>query len=571
MMRLAFALLLVLTFLTCQGTSQEYLDEEGVVDTNDELALESESYEEEVGEDLGKQLGEVEELDVGIKQNKKLSHCEVTRTFAATHRHICALKEDQTVLCTGRDMTKDSKPIPPPAGTKFQMIAAGWNNFCGVTVEGEIKCWGHSHGGNADVNDCYGATLDPAKIPKDKDFVKVDLNICMACGLKKDNSIKCWHSTTKKEVKNIKVPTEKIYIDIATTHDAFCGITKDGGIKCTGYNHDHGTVINIKGNFVSIQMGHANGLALRADGTLYFWGKQNYGSNNIPVGLRNVKEISMKYYTPCALLMDNSFKCWGRNNVGQLTGLPADKKYKAVFANYNVCYLSLENKLKCTGHNADNQLSINDEKETWSEGGSTCPLPQYLETGPGKCSDWQQHGPKQLVQTIDECRDTCFTFSREAYFAIQVEDSKKYCICYGDCDERTAQPGWTVYEVLSDKVSQLIMEKDVDLSKRGDHVTACDVRMDRCEKKMAFVKQLEKNTDEQRWKKAEVKFPTPPITAAAEAAVANAVTPEPSCGGNFMGKIGFLMIGSVLGGSLVMFLGATNNKRGDSMPLMENI
>jgi len=230
--------------------------------------------------------------------------------------------------------------------------------------------------------------------------------------------------------------------------------------------------------------------------------------------------------------------------------------------------MSKDNVLQCRGHNGHGEHAVNVAKTKWDDAASNCVAPAYLTVGPGKCPDWEQHGPQTEVKSIDACRDLCYKYSAETYFTIHKEGGKNQCICYADCDgnERTPAAGYTVYEVLSTKVADLLLAKDTLLSKREDHVQNCNALTDMYKARLDFIKKEEQDQNKQRWKMAEVKHPKPKTQTAVGESVTTPLAP--TCGGSSMERMGFLMLGGVLG-SIAMFMTTKQDKFGDSMPLIE--
>ena len=126
------------------------------------------------------------------------------------------------------------------------------------------------------------------------------------------------------------------------------------------------------------KVGHT--CAVLDNGSALCWGKNNVGqlgngisgfNSPIPVavnGLGPVKSISVGTFHTCAILSDDSLKCWGRNVNGQLgngsnidaltpvsvSGLSAVKAISLGF-DYS-CALLSDQSAKCWGSNSHGQL-----------------------------------------------------------------------------------------------------------------------------------------------------------------------------------------------------------------------
>ena len=157
-------------------------------------------------------------------------------------------------------------------------------------------------------------------------------------------------------------------VDIMASYDAFCARFADAQLKCWGYNGYGGLAL---GDAIS-RGNDANEMGV----LLPF---VNLGSN------RSVKSIPLQMATNngfCAVLDDNSMRCWGRNLAGQLglgdlvsrgdqvnetgngtvpvdlgAGLYAKSLARGI---QHSCALLNDNTVKCWGDNAYGQLGIGD-------------------------------------------------------------------------------------------------------------------------------------------------------------------------------------------------------------------
>ena len=128
-------------------------------------------------------------------------------------------------------------------------------------------------------------------------------------------------------------------------------------------------------NAVSVSVGDSMACAVLNDGKLKCWGNGSYlgigstgGSTRIPMEVdlgsgRTAKSVSIGKGFACVILDDDTLKCWGANNYGQLgvgdtttrdaptvVNLGSGRTAKAVVcAEYNTCVLMDDNNIKCWG------------------------------------------------------------------------------------------------------------------------------------------------------------------------------------------------------------------------------
>ena len=92
--------------------------------------------------------------------------------------HICALREDGSVLCQGSN--DHFQATPPP--TKFAQIAAGWRHSCGITHASLIECWGSGRVGSP------GERL----VAPDGEFAAITIGWRDSCALRPNGRAACW-------------------------------------------------------------------------------------------------------------------------------------------------------------------------------------------------------------------------------------------------------------------------------------------------------------------------------------------------------------------------------------------
>lgn len=219
-------------------------------------------------------------------------------------------------------------PINLGTGLKPVAIATGLHNSCALLDNGSVKCFGMNHTGvlgseNYLTGDFPGEVANAPFLELDEGIKSVKSSYTMSCLLTGNNELKCWGENGYGSV----------------------GI---GNIS----RHGERAIDFLPENFESVRLG---------------------------AGV-TVKDFGVFHAGVCAILNDNSMKCWGYNGYGQLgyenttpyghnlgslpesrpavnlgTGLYATK---VVGGMYNVCAILNNGKLKCWGDNQYGQLGI---------------------------------------------------------------------------------------------------------------------------------------------------------------------------------------------------------------------
>ncbi len=213
----------------------------------------------------------------------------------------------------------------------IDVFAGGWVS-CALLENGRTKCWGHNNFGNLGLGDNIARGTFPGEMGNDLDYVLLGLF------------------------------AEAVQIDPGP-HS--CAVLTDGDIKCWGHN---------------------------VDGQLGLGDTENRGNDvnemgpllpRIDLGGPSVISVGTGSGHSCALLENNTVKCWGRNMAGELgqgnTAKIGDEPGEmgsnldnvsvgnigalaidlAVGNNHN-CVIRGDNTLACWGLNAHGQLGVGD-------------------------------------------------------------------------------------------------------------------------------------------------------------------------------------------------------------------
>ena len=284
------------------------------------------------------------------------------------HRHGCAIRLDQTIVCWGDDSAGQASP---PNG-QYTDLAAGKFHTCAITDTSAIVCWGSDYSSfeiiaHADIipTPVYiGQTRPPAGQFK---FIAADEY--HTCATYFDDKLTCWgtlgvsvHSDGKSETDPWpKLLTDPIY-QFSIGGPQTCGITTMNRLVCWGGNSEYHPTMQVKqvalgeyescaldindhiqcwspyhqpntdlsqppdGKFKSISLGDFFGCGIRLDSTLTCWpltehltnplyASTNVGQLDHPTG--NFSDVSATWSTACAIKTTGAIECWGDNSFGQ--------------------------------------------------------------------------------------------------------------------------------------------------------------------------------------------------------------------------------------------------------------
>ncbi len=135
--------------------------------------------------------------------------------IAAGGEHICARLEGGELTCWGSNQYGEGGWGPPReagtprvdlgAGRSAVSVAAGWHHTCAALDDGQVKCWGYNHIGQLGLGDRVnrgqsaedmGDALPAVALGEGAFATQVAAGYTYNCALLSDGSIKCWGGNT---------------------------------------------------------------------------------------------------------------------------------------------------------------------------------------------------------------------------------------------------------------------------------------------------------------------------------------------------------------------------------------
>ena len=269
-------------------------------------------------------------------------------------------------------------------------IVSGSYHTCARYNEGSVKCWGLNSSGQLGLGDTTtrgsvanqgGSALPFVNLGTSRTAIALAAGYMHTCAILDNNSVKCWglnssgqlglgdatiRGTTAASMGDallaVNLGTGRTALKIAAGNSTTCAILDNNTLKCWGSN-TYG------------QLGQDNTTIKGSTaGTM--------GDTLLAVNLgagRTAKDVSVGLDQTCVILDNNTLKCFGRNNYGQLgydnittlgdtagemaalaaVNLGAGRTAVSVSAGYSFTCVILDNAtLKCFGRNQSGQLGI---------------------------------------------------------------------------------------------------------------------------------------------------------------------------------------------------------------------
>jgi cysteine-rich repeat protein len=325
----------------------------------------------------------------------------------------CALSSIGVVKCWGDNAhgalgQGDNAPrgdLPDQMGSKLTAISLGTNRIakaisattsatCALLDNGSVKCWGENDSGQLGTGDLKDRGDKPGEmgdalnaIPFAGGHVATSVSIggSHACAVLDNGSAECWGAGTSGQLglddkADRLLVGQLLGITLGTNRTAktvnagvflsTCAVLDDASAKCWGFGENGqlsgGSVADLGGDGVTAvgdRVGEMAGLP-----ALSFGG--NHTAKSIVTGINMA----------CAILDDDTVKCWGLNTEGQLgqgsdsgelgetaaalgvlppIALGTARKAKSISAGYDhVCAVLDDTTVKCWGNNDSGQLGV---------------------------------------------------------------------------------------------------------------------------------------------------------------------------------------------------------------------
>lgn len=327
--------------------------------------------------------------------------------------HMCALMSDKTIKCWGFNgngqlgngtLTSSYSPVAVSVITNATSLSAGASFACAVLTTQGIKCWGYNGFGQLG-NNSSTTSMVPVDVTGISTAVAVAAASNHACALLADRTVKCWGQGTSGQLGNnlgtqsltpVTVSGITTAIAISSGGNHSCALLADQTVQCWGLNAsgqlgNNSTTnalapVNVSGITSAIAIaggtGASHSCAVMSNQTVKCWGSNNTGQlgNNSTtnaltpadvVGINTAYQVGLGGGHTCAVLTDKSMRCWGYNFNGQLgnggvatslipVSVLSNTPYNAfTTGTANTCGVQPDQRLKCNGNNDYGQTLVN--------------------------------------------------------------------------------------------------------------------------------------------------------------------------------------------------------------------
>ena len=298
-----------------------------------------------------------------------------TVTYGATWKlidcggyHTCAIKTDGTLWLWGTNSlgrlgnnttTDRSSPVQTVTfGTNWKLVSGGIYHTSAIKTDGTLWSWGYNNYGNLGDNTNANNKSSPVQtVTFGTNWKLVSCGQYHTASIKTDGTLWTWgrnsagqlgdNTTTDRSspVQTVAFGTNWKLVSCGQSHTA--AIKTDGTLWSWGYNVTYGALgdntqtqrsspvqtVAYGTNWKLVSCGYQHTAAIKTDGTLWVWGRNDsgqLGNNTAGTGFyisspvqtvaygTNWKLVSGCGYHTTAIKTDGTLWTWGRNNAGQL-------------------------------------------------------------------------------------------------------------------------------------------------------------------------------------------------------------------------------------------------------------
>ena len=279
--------------------------------------------------------------------------------ISAGANHTLAIKSDGTLWVWGNNddgqlglgnTISQNTPVQVGTDNKWLTVASGSSHTLGIKSDGTLWAWGYNLFGQLGVAD-NSDRLSPTQVGTENKWVSISLGDNHTLGIKSNGTLWSWgwnyvgslglSDNTDRNIPS-QVGVDNKWVSISAGEKHSLGLQSDGTLRSWGYNSSGQLGLGNTTDqnapalttaspifWLTFTLGANHSLAIKANGTLWTWGKNDLGQLGLGDYLnRNVAvqvgtdnkwvSVSAGYAFSLGIKSDGTLWGWGYNGSGEL-------------------------------------------------------------------------------------------------------------------------------------------------------------------------------------------------------------------------------------------------------------
>jgi len=294
---------------------------------------------------------------------QEITYSTIWSQLSAGSDYAAAIKTDSTLWLWGfgtsgqlgdNTATSKSSPVQTIAGgTNWSSVACGTSHVASVKTDGTLWLWGLGTSGQLGDNTAASKSSPIQTITFGTTWSKASAGVSHTGAIKTDGTAWTWGLGTSGQLGDGTIVTKSspvqvvVYANnwssVGNGYNNTAAIKKDGTLWMMGSNTNgmlgDNTILNKSSavqtvafgtNWSSVTCGYFHTAAVKTDGTLWTWGRNNYGvlgdntftHRSSPVQTvafgTNWSSVTCGYFHTAGVKTDGTLWTWGLNTNGQL-------------------------------------------------------------------------------------------------------------------------------------------------------------------------------------------------------------------------------------------------------------